>query len=1460
MEYNSMKILMISDLHIKDNDKVEILHRINKICEILNREMTIGEKLIVLMCGDVVDKGKKEDFVTAHEIFDYMIDKAKNMDIEFLMVPGNHDLCDNSFNDFDSFAQSYCPKQKAFEQNHCISVSIGNLNFILANSAYHKKTDYGKVDTDMVEENANCTKLNILVTHHSTISEDEEDKACIRDVPKLLGVINKMGIYFHFHGHTHGTCPTCIADNCYSIGVGAAFMADLTMGSQFNLVEFDGEKPISICNYFYRKDWDQYTSEEIWTWTEKALNISETADVLVECQPVTDYIPRMAGPFDIVQSGGRYLQYQREQLKPLPAILEEKKRVVLLGEAGMGKSYELKHLEYLLKKGGQVYPVYIALNTYVDETIDDLIDMNVHNKHRRNCVLIFDGYDEIEDSNLNTFAKRLNAFVNRNPKQKIIISTRNNFYKNAMHETNVGTFYGFYEYGLCPLQENDVLEYLNRKDIDAESFMGQIRAKKLTEQMKTPFFLIQIADLYLRDTSLPPLNDLMGKLVEKSFRQDEVKYVTTRNIQDQRNETVKAMQRAAFAMQCMKKIFLEEMEYQELLGKEDREALKYCGIWEKTGEGRWKFEHNNFREYLAAQYLRKMPLEEIFALVTYKDSPKKIKNSWVNVLSFLILIYQEKELLDWIIEISPSTIVKFEKTRLDEEIRTEIFCAIMEEHKNTNQWISINQNDEQELAEFGQTKAGIDYLITEIKNPRYFRSLSNAIRIIGNMTYFCGERNKVRSILLQCCFDTAIRTYEVKEAILALTNPQLYDESDIGKFMEYFADEMDSDIRYALYCYILEYRLWESTIDFVLKGIEKLNPNNGVNASERFRLKEILKRLDSYEAIHKVFLHIMSEKDYYEAIRYMEDILGDLCENAEILYKMGNVEILDDIQNLFIKAVINYDEQSMQIFKTFLENTDQIFLTYEYILSSEKNLDIIYILESIMDEKCIDDLTVRYENNVLNPREIFIAFVRRRRKGSYRYQELRDLIYQKDGIMFTERERIDYIAVQREGEQRYFDALFSKEKFQLLIEELADFCNGTETTYKDLEHSPFKEERHYDLEQVRWAVWKCNFSDNRIVNFFSYVPWLFFSINQIRESIRNKTALVIKKEQEVFINNWCKNIINHIDFEKDITSKKDGSISYTWEAACCFYFTWYFNVDYDIEIMRNMLMVPVSVFQYEKNKDTVFVPYVSQRLDDDAIRQQVCANLKDKKIEGELADTYIKYCMKNEMWEACELADSIISDIEYAEWIRRNALKYLILIKGADFILEKYLECADNILLRLLIDELLEARPQRLIERLIDENKKAEDVMEFLKPLILMDCTYGLERYYEIAKEKNTLPDWIEENKDIALTRAIGQISEKRNLELIVKLAELAVNANFKDKEFFGLNNSVSKAIRNIGQNAPEYTIQYFRRILQKEMEDEFLSWCNFNLQVIEEQYNNQRDIPWEIEQVKKYMEQINSY
>lgn len=61
----------------------------------------------------------------------------------------------------------------------------------------------------------------------------------------------------------------------------------------------------------------------------------------------------------------------------------------------------------------------------------------------------------------------------------------------------------------------------------------------------------------------------------------------------------------------------------------------------------WQFEHNNFREYLVARYLCNKTLGGIIDLVTYNDNKKEIKASWVNTLSFLMLIYRDKELIQW---------------------------------------------------------------------------------------------------------------------------------------------------------------------------------------------------------------------------------------------------------------------------------------------------------------------------------------------------------------------------------------------------------------------------------------------------------------------------------------------------------------------------------------------------------------------------------------------------------------------------------------------------------------------------------------------------------------------------------------------------------------------------------------------------------------------------------------------
>lgn len=1461
-----MKMLMISDLHI-NNDSDEytktVFHRIDKMFEAVGRELMIGEKLIIIMCGDVVDGGKAEYYSIAKKIFDYMIDKTEGIDMEFIMVPGNHDLCNGEFCDFDTFAKEYCPKQEEFENKHCTSVAIENLNFILANSTYHKDYSYGLVDEDAVEKNVKQVLENILITHHSPISEDATDGASIRHMPRLLDVINREKIGFHLHGHTHGTYPTKIGNECNSIGVGALLLKAEEMGSQFNLITYDGQSITSICNYLYRIDMDKYMSCPVWTKQKEKHSMPEVevAESEWECQAVVDYIPRLVGPYDVVQSGGISLYYHREQIKTLSEILKDNTRIVLLGEAGIGKTFELQNLEYSLKERRQSFPIFISLDTYVDEKIDDLIEATGKGDYKKDAVLIFDGYDEIEDRNINTFAKRLNAFVKCNPEQKIVISTRNNFYQNALDEMNEGTFSGFFECGLCPLREVDIQKYLENRGVDTKNFMEQVREKNLVEQVGNPFFLVQIVNLYLVEKELPPLNELMDKLVAKSFKKDNAKFVTTKNIQKQRSETLKAMQRVAFAMQCMKRVALDEVEYQELVGLVDRENLKYCGIWEKTGDGKWKFEHNNFREYLVAQFLKRKSLQEIVELVTYPNNLKKIKNSWINVLTFLVLIYENENLMSWIMEVSPSIAVKFEKSRLSETIRTKIFCAIMEEHKNANLWISRNSNDEEELARFGQTRDAIRYLINEIDKPLHFWALSNAICVIGKMADFCGERDAVHSALLRCCLDVNVRSYEVQSAILALANRKLYDANDIGILLERFSDVNDSNIRYALYCYILEYQLQESTIDFVLNGIEKVYAEEEINASEKYRINEILKRLDSYEAIHKVFSYIMEKKDYHEAISNFEDTFATLCVKAQKLYYEGNVEILDDIQMLYMKAADNFENKSMHDTMTFLKNTNEIFNMYERILALEKNNDIIFMLEPIMDEECIDDFMVRYEKGVLVPNDIFGEYVRRSRKESYRYRELVELLYRKEGIVIEERVDVDYETLRREGEQRYFDALFSKENFQLLIKELADSCNGIETTYEDLKRSSFENiEKYYVHEQLRWSIRKNKFEDRAVANFMKYVSWQEFSISEIYRMLRDKSKVSVSKEQEKFITEWCENVISQIDFEKEVVSKKDGTTTFSWRVVWCLYFTERFNIEYDEEILKRMLMIPGDVFSYKQSTENTFSSYILERLDTSVVRREVCANLKNKRIEGDLAETYMEYCKQNDIEEAFDLAESILCDIECFEWTRRAALRYIIYAKGEEETVVKYIKNADDILMKLFVEELRTTRLPKLINKLVEENRKSKDGLKYLEPLITMQSDYGLEKYYEIAKAKNMIPDWTEgDNNVVPLTEAIAEIFERKNLGVIIKLAQLATKKGFKDRKYFGLYNSVSKAVHNIGQDYPEYTLRKLRTAkLLENVSDEFIAFCNFKILEIEDQYDNQTDVAWDIEQVKKYWEVSN--
>lgn len=512
---------------------------------------------------------------------------------------------------------------------------------------------------------------------------------------------------------------------------------------------------------------------------------------------------------------------------------------------------------------------------------------------------------------------------------------------------------------------------------------------------------------------------------------------------------------------------------------------------------------------MAAEYIKDIPLDKVIDLVTYKENKNRIKASWMNVLSFAVMIYPKQELFDWIVKTEPSIVVKFESCRLSEDIKTNIFCGIMEKYKNDNVWISRGRNSEEDLAKFGQTEKSILYLLEEIQNPCHFRAQSNAIHMIGKMTDYFGKTQEVREVLLDCCFNERTRSYETAAAITALTNSALYDKEDAQKLLDYFDGNYDSDIRRALYYYIFENGLQDDAIDFVLDGMKDLNDYDTMTYGMRRGTEDILESLKKYESIKKALDFFLEKTDCHSTMELFKDLLEGLFTKAEAFFKEGKQDILLCVQKIFWKASIAYETDVMQNARVFLLNTKQIFSTYEWILQQPYNIYSECILENIMDERCIDDFAEKYKNDSLQNREVFISFVRRSRKDSYRNSEFVKLVSQMDGIEIVKEDVIDYNKIREEGEQKYFEALFDKNAFQKLIEEVAELCNGEETTYKDLEEMRYsRTELRYDLEKVKWAIIKNNFHDKKVIHFLSHILcWEDFSILKIYKEIKEKILM-----------------------------------------------------------------------------------------------------------------------------------------------------------------------------------------------------------------------------------------------------------------------------------------------------------------------------------------------------------------
>lgn len=268
-------IIQMGDFHFggthpgKESEK-DILKRMTKK---IRTEIPPGTKVILCACGDYIDSQPVLDGTTKRNLTEgevlsrYQVAREtllssvieplkKEYDFEVGLCMGNHDT--THVEAVNQFSQAIIGRE--INETYSLNISSENVDFIFVNSCPLSDHSHGEIDYDHLEKilrqlSPDSTKY--LVLHHTLMSMDERDASSIRQVPRLIKLIDKYTIKAVFHGHTHGQYVIRVGNvGCPIIGVGAVFVRDYpNVNSQFNLICCNNGLPIFANNYQYHADW-----------------------------------------------------------------------------------------------------------------------------------------------------------------------------------------------------------------------------------------------------------------------------------------------------------------------------------------------------------------------------------------------------------------------------------------------------------------------------------------------------------------------------------------------------------------------------------------------------------------------------------------------------------------------------------------------------------------------------------------------------------------------------------------------------------------------------------------------------------------------------------------------------------------------------------------------------------------------------------------------------------------------------------------------------------------------------------------------------------------------------------------------------------------------------------------------------------------------------------------------------
>lgn len=1399
-----MRFFVISDLHLDvDFNITKAKALLKDLCSRIRAEIP-QEKILFIFLGDIINAGNVSGFDSARSCLHFIQEELPEYDVRFEFVPGNHDSPAGDIEPFDKFIAEFGVNH-SFESSGAYSEVYDDVNFIFADSIRHREhSKAGELDLDAIKKNIKSNMQNILFCHHAFAQSHGGSHDSIEDSAACLKILADMSISFVFHGHTHRADEARKFKKIIEIGCGSLFdradwLDELDIQNQFTTGGIRDGRIVDVGRCILSRDGsDIFPYAALYPVPRLFKDLEKSNKIKYDAIP---YIKRKVFTHSHSLKDAFSFGWYHDKGCSLQEALLTDRNILLLSDAGMGKSIELNNLAYQLYHSS-LFPFLYELRNYTNEKIEDLIppEYNSLAPHRR--ALIFDGYDELPDNLRRVFENRLNSYVKENPQAYVVMSSRRNFCRiNENNESNV--FPGFKAYILWSLNDNDVESYLESECVDVSAFMANASEKRLSELLFNPFYLIELVNVYKKKGELPNRSALMRELINGSFAFDDRKFYG--ELGDRYNELYELLKKLAFSMQLMRKSRLDDYtEYQKLLvNKADRDLLKHCGLLQMSGSS-WSFSHNNFREYLSAEYLSELHENDVKSYVANEDG---IYPSWLNTLGFLISLEYDWDIIEWLTDFCPEALVKSEPDRVGELLRFQIFEKIFLNHEQEGLWFDSEYCTEEELAHFAQSNDTLTFLLTRISNPINVRAQHTAINVLRYFSHgLYGRRDEVLSCLINCCEsfpETSGNTCRI--ALFAIAQLKLHSKEITDKIVSIFSDSDNDFIRLGVYEYLLKTNEHNRHVQFFLDGIkyvsESANDDTRI-ANEHYQLEQGLKAMSTSASISTALRWYRNKNrpNLYNDNK----ILDSLLISAARRYLAGDSEMFEHVFACFIDTQNNLEYELTRCFVPFFETTGTAkkaaLLSTEY--PSEANNCVLFLQRILPDT--IRHILNAYSAGEYNDHEQFIFIVQEYADYDI-YAECAEAIKVRTGVSIPNpRPRKDYDAIRRRGQQEYFDALFSKDRFEIIFNTLLENINNPEMKVGDLFDTHFGiEEINSPWNLLRVAIYHNCLHDLLVSDFLRKTNFEIFIIHEWERMLKKQSELVITEEQKSVIKIRVSEMLEAGILAREI-SHRAGQATISLLCQDLIVIAKLFDTDLSDAVYLDMVNVPAFCFG-EKQTSKEKYDYLRSHISDEQILERVADNIRSGTVSLTIIHDHIEFCTEAKSNVAVDIALSICKSVCDKTWIRNSALYYLYTLYGGEYICRVLLPDADG-------DFLLEIA--RVCPNISDVKLCQAMEREFLKnpslglweALLYRRNKTAFLRYVESVEKFRHPPEYQNES-GYSPTKAFTGISDIEALPLLGRLIKVVFSDDFKDNSVHTLKTSLKETLINCGKKEPEKVI-----------------------------------------------------